>query len=246
MRTALNIRSYVRIAHSRDPNRLKSIDVLGGSYVVNDDLSLALYHSDIEDLYKRYYANLNYDLALAAEQALNFDFNLYRTKYDEGSAAALDFGGDGQGDRNTIWSLAAKYSIGAHAFILAHQRNIGLQSQGRALLAGQLRAGFQRLWRSGAALQVRLRARRQYRHRRRQQGHRARAVQPGQLHRVERCGQGSIPAPAQLHLPLQHRCRPGSQRDSRLRRVSAEHSLSGALPRPSLAGVGNAKIRGAA
>ena len=110
---------------ARDPNRLTSIDVLGGSYAVSDDLSLALYHSDIEDLYKRYYANLNYNLALAAEQALNFDFNLYRTQYDDGSAAALDFGGDGQGDRNTIWSLAAKYSIGAHAFILAHQRNSG-------------------------------------------------------------------------------------------------------------------------
>lgn len=110
---------------ARDPNRLTSIDVLGGSYAVSDDLSLALYHSDIEDLYKRYYANLNYNLALAAEQALNFDFNLYRTQYDDGSAAALDFGGDGQGDHNTIWSLAAKYSIGAHAFILAHQRNSG-------------------------------------------------------------------------------------------------------------------------
>jgi hypothetical protein len=110
---------------ARDPNRLKSIDVLGGSYAVSDDLSLALYHSDIEDLYKRYYANLNYNLALTAEQALNFDFNLYRTKYDDGSAAALDFGGDGQGDRNSIWSLAAKYSVGAHAFILAHQRNSG-------------------------------------------------------------------------------------------------------------------------
>jgi hypothetical protein len=110
---------------ARDPNRLKSIDVLGGSYAVSDDLSLALYRSDIEDLYKRYYANLNYNLVLAAKQALNFDFNLYRTKYDDGSAAALDFGGDGQGDRNTIWSLAAKYSIDAHAFILAHQRNSG-------------------------------------------------------------------------------------------------------------------------
>ncbi|ERI49803.1 membrane protein [Pseudomonas sp. EGD-AK9] len=110
---------------ARDPNRLKSIDVLGGSYAVSDDLSLALYHSDIEDLYKRYYANLNYNLALTAEQALNFDFNLYRTKYDDGSTAALDFGGDGQGDRNSIWSLAAKYSVGAHAFILAHQRNSG-------------------------------------------------------------------------------------------------------------------------
>lgn len=110
---------------ARDPNRLKSIDVLGGSYQFNDDLSVALYHSDLEDQYKRYYANANYTLALAAEQALNFDFNIYRTKYDNGSTAAQAFGGDGQGDRNTIWSLAAKYSVGAHAFIVAHQRSSG-------------------------------------------------------------------------------------------------------------------------
>ncbi|AEB58555.1 OprD family porin [Ectopseudomonas mendocina] len=110
---------------ARDPNRLKSIDVLGGSYAVSDDLSLAVYHADLEDMYKRYYANANYNLALAADQALNFDFNIYRTKYDTGSVAAIDLGGDGQGDRNTIWSLAAKYSIGAHAFIVAHQRNSG-------------------------------------------------------------------------------------------------------------------------
>jgi len=157
---------------ARDPNRLKSIDVLGGSYAVSDDLSLALYHSDIEDLYKRYYANLNYNLALTAEQALNFDFNLYRTKYDDGSTAALDFGGDGQGDRNSIWSLAAKYSVGAHAFILAHQRNSGdagfaydYGDGGASIYLAnsyysdfnrkderswqQLRAGLQRLWRSG-------------------------------------------------------------------------------------------------
>lgn len=115
---------------ARDPNRLKSIDVLGGSYAVSDDLSLAVYHADLEDMYKRYYANLNYNLALAADQALNFDFNLYRTKYDTGSTAAIDLGGDGQGDRNTIWSLA-----------------------------GQLRAGFRPVRRAGPALQVRLRAR---------------------------------------------------------------------------------------
>ncbi|BAN46499.1 OprD family porin [Metapseudomonas resinovorans] len=110
---------------ARDPNRLKSIDVLGGNYTVSDDLSVALYHSDIEDMYKRYYGNFNYNIPFSDLQALNFDFNIYRTKYDDSSPAALAFGGDGQDDRNTIWSLAAKYSFGAHALILAHQRNTG-------------------------------------------------------------------------------------------------------------------------
>lgn len=110
---------------ARDPNRLKSIDVMGGSYTFTDNLSAALYHSDVEDVYEKFYANLNYNIPLAADQALGFDFNLYRTEYGDGSAAALDFGGDGDGDINTIWSLAAKYSVGAHAFILAHQRSSG-------------------------------------------------------------------------------------------------------------------------
>ncbi|WP_462384133.1 OprD family porin [Pseudomonas sp. Marseille-QA0892] len=110
---------------ARDPNRLKSIDVFGGRYVVNDALNLSLYHSDVEDVFKKYYANVNYTQVLSEQQALNLDFNMYRTKYDNGSAAALDMGGDGRNDRNTIWSLAARYSVGAHSFILAHQRSTG-------------------------------------------------------------------------------------------------------------------------
>lgn len=110
---------------ARDPNRLKNIDVVGGSYLFSDNLSAALYHSDVEDVYEKYYANLTYNLPLTATQALNFDFNLYHTDYDDNAEAALDLGGDGRNDRNTIWSLAAKYSLGAHAFILAHQRNSG-------------------------------------------------------------------------------------------------------------------------
>ncbi|GLZ84223.1 hypothetical protein Pres01_02740 [Metapseudomonas resinovorans] len=110
---------------ARDPNHLKSIDVVGGSYLVSDNFSLALYHSDVEDMFRKYYANLNYNIPFTDEQALNFDFNIYRTQYDDGSVAGLAFGGDGEDDKNTLWSLAAKYSIGAHAFILAHQRNTG-------------------------------------------------------------------------------------------------------------------------
>jgi len=95
---------------------LKSINVAGGSYAFTKDFSAALYYSDLEDRYKRKYANLNYNLPLTEEQALGFDFNIYKSDYDR------QFGGGGD---NTIWSLAAKYSVGAHAFILAHQRNTG-------------------------------------------------------------------------------------------------------------------------
>jgi len=101
---------------SYDDGVLKSINVAGGSYAFTKDFSAALYYSDLEDHYKRKYANLNYNLPLTEEQALGFDFNIYKSDYDR------QFGGGGD---NTIWSLAAKYSVGAHAFILAHQRNTG-------------------------------------------------------------------------------------------------------------------------
>ena len=103
---------------SFDDGILKSIDVYGGSYAVSDDLSVAYYHSDLEDAYKRHYGNVNYNLALTEEQSLGFDFNVYKSDYDS------QFGNGGD---NTIWSLATTYSVGAHSFIVAHQRNTGSQ-----------------------------------------------------------------------------------------------------------------------
>lgn len=110
---------------ARDPNRLKKIDVVGGTYQIADNISFSLYHSDVEDIYKKYYTNLNVNFPLRDQKALSFDFNAYRTKYADGSVAGLALGGDGNNDRNTIWSLAAKYSFGPHAIILAHQQNSG-------------------------------------------------------------------------------------------------------------------------
>lgn len=104
---------------------LNSIDVLGGSYQFTDNLSASLYFSDVEDIYEKKYANLNYVMPLGAEQALSLDFNIYKTKYDNESIPNNFFGDGTVGDDNTIWSLAAKYTTGAHAFILAHQRVSG-------------------------------------------------------------------------------------------------------------------------
>ncbi|MBU3058075.1 OprD family porin [Pseudomonas indica] len=96
---------------------LKSANIVGGSYSFTDDFSAGLYASDVEDFWKKKYLNLNYNLPLAENQALNFDFNFYKSD-DEGRALA------GELD-NKIWSLAAAYSIGAHKFTLAHQRSSG-------------------------------------------------------------------------------------------------------------------------
>ncbi|WP_313239366.1 OprD family porin [Stutzerimonas kunmingensis] len=96
---------------------LKSIDVVGGTYAFNDNLSASLYYADNEDVAKKKYANINYVMPFADAQSLAFDFNIYDNKYDK---QAFDETQD-----TTIWSLSAKYSVGSHAFILAHQRVTG-------------------------------------------------------------------------------------------------------------------------
>jgi imipenem/basic amino acid-specific outer membrane pore len=101
----------------RDTFGLKEINILGASYSFTDDLSAALHYSDADDNFKKYYVNLNYNLPLAEDQALNFDLNGYRTR---GQGKELQ----GEMDNN-IWSLAAAYSLGAHKFTVAHQRSSG-------------------------------------------------------------------------------------------------------------------------
>lgn len=48
----------------RDSAALKAIDVLGGRYQFNENISASLYASDVEDVLKRQYINLNYVLSL--------------------------------------------------------------------------------------------------------------------------------------------------------------------------------------
>ena len=107
---------------ARDDKPLKSLDVFGGTYAFTDNLSASLYFSDVEDTYDKKYANVNYVMPLTDDQSLSFDFNYYKTddinqRFRGKDGAAVD--------DNTIWSLSAKYAVGAHAFILAHQRVSG-------------------------------------------------------------------------------------------------------------------------
>lgn len=107
---------------ARDDNALKSLDVFGGTYAINENLSASLYFSDVEDTYDKKYANINYVMPLSDDQSLAFDFNYYKTDdIDQRFAGAT---GESVDD-NTIWSLSAKYSVGSHAFIIAHQRVSG-------------------------------------------------------------------------------------------------------------------------
>ena len=108
-------------AEGHDSGGLKSINVLGGSYQFTEQFKGALYASDVEDVLKKQYINLNYVFPLATDQSLTLDFNGYRSKLD--SSYVKDNGLTG--DDNKIWSLAATYALGAHSFTLAHQRSTG-------------------------------------------------------------------------------------------------------------------------
>ncbi|GGJ81065.1 OprD family porin [Pseudomonas matsuisoli] len=94
-----------------------SADFVGGTYGLGENLSLSLYGSEFEDVWRQYYGNVNYTLPINDDQALAFDFNIYRT-LDEGSADAGSI-------NTTIFSLATAYSIGAHTFTVAYQQNSG-------------------------------------------------------------------------------------------------------------------------
>lgn len=105
-------------AEGRDSGGLKSINVWGGKYKFTDAFSGAYYGSDVEDILKKHYVNLNYVFPLSTDQSLTFDFNGYKTKLDR------DFAGSDDRD-NKIWSLAATWAVGIHSFTLAHQRSTG-------------------------------------------------------------------------------------------------------------------------
>ncbi|MFA5677794.1 MAG: OprD family outer membrane porin [Pseudomonas sp.] len=101
----------------RDSGGLKTIEVLGGSYQFNDNVRAALYASDVEDVLKRQYVNLNYVVPMDQDDTLTLDFSGYRTKQDKEW--------DGEGARNNLWSLSANYATGPHDFTLAYQRSSG-------------------------------------------------------------------------------------------------------------------------
>lgn len=91
-----------------------SLDFVGGSYNITDNVHAMLYYSHFDETWNQYYGNLNYTIPLADTQKLVFDANVYRT-YDTGDSY--------QGEiSNTTASLEAAYTIGAHTFTVAQQQ----------------------------------------------------------------------------------------------------------------------------
>ena len=100
-----------------DSLHLPAANIAGATYQFTDNFVGGLAASDVDDYFKKQYINLNYTFPIDDSQALNFDFNGYRT-----SSQGKELAGNVD---NKIWSLAAAYSIGAHKFTLAHQRSTG-------------------------------------------------------------------------------------------------------------------------
>jgi imipenem/basic amino acid-specific outer membrane pore len=104
-----------------DSLEISKIDLIGGTYQITEDMAASLYYAKTQDAFRKYYGNLNYNLPLSDTQALAFDFNIYDTK----SKGDGTFAWDGDKVDSTVWSLSGAYSVGAHTFTLAHQRNHG-------------------------------------------------------------------------------------------------------------------------
>src|SRR5690606_39977935 len=64
--TALNAQAQT----GHDSVGLTRANFVGGTYSVDDNFSISLYYSDVKDYWDKIYANLNYSLALANDQAL--------------------------------------------------------------------------------------------------------------------------------------------------------------------------------
>ncbi len=92
----------------------RSVDYLGGSYALSDQLSISLYGSQFTDIWRRTTPTLHYTFALSEGQSLNLDFNIYRTNDDgQSQAGKID---------NTTWSLATGYKVRRSPIDLAYQQ----------------------------------------------------------------------------------------------------------------------------
>ncbi len=105
---------------SSNAGLLKALDLVGARYNFTDNLSAAYYYSDADltdnQTAKKHYINGNYTLPLADTQSLNFDFNMYQSKFDEKGSSS---------DRNNAFSIAAAYNLDAHTFTVGYQRMSG-------------------------------------------------------------------------------------------------------------------------
>ncbi len=89
--------------------RTGGIDFIGANLFENRPVGGALYASQLSDTWHQYYANLHLQ-----QSGVSLDSNAYHTRdYGSAVAGAID---------NTAYSLAGKYTAGAHGLTLAYQK----------------------------------------------------------------------------------------------------------------------------
>lgn len=89
--------------------RTGGIDFIGANLFEERPVGGALYASQLSETWNQYYANLH-----LKQSGVFVDGNVYHTRdYGQAVAGAID---------NTAYSLAGKYTAGAHAFTLAYQK----------------------------------------------------------------------------------------------------------------------------
>jgi imipenem/basic amino acid-specific outer membrane pore len=98
---------------NHDSAALDEINFGGATYKFTKSLSASAYYSNVEDVWRKYYGNVNYALALTPKDVIKFDVNAYDTK---------SIGNEEKGIYdNTIWSMTAAYTLGAHTFLVGRQ-----------------------------------------------------------------------------------------------------------------------------
>lgn len=108
--TALKLRND----SAHDSGGLTGIDLVGAVYDFSPEVQASVYHSDVDDYWRKNYGGLVWTVPLSGTQAVKFDANVYGTR-----SQGQELGGELD---NRIWSLAASYKTGAHTFMLARQQ----------------------------------------------------------------------------------------------------------------------------
>ncbi|UCO98397.1 OprD family porin [Metapseudomonas lalkuanensis] len=97
-----------------DGRRSHHISWLGGTWTGIEGLSSSLYAAELQDVWKQYYANLDYSWQLSELVSLNPGINYYRTQ-DAGDALLGDI-------ENNTWSAHFAVGIGHHTVTAAYQK----------------------------------------------------------------------------------------------------------------------------
>lgn len=103
---------------------LKRADFIGATYQFTPNLSASLYYSDVEDFWKKKYANINYNYPINDNQAIGIDFNYYHTQ-SQGAVKRISREDDGHKLNSNVWSALASYSIQGHKLSMGYQRVTG-------------------------------------------------------------------------------------------------------------------------